>query len=87
MTQNEHVYCRPEVDDEVISGRNVKNVEGYIVVNFEALAVSEIFPKRLFCDGEVGVDSCNVNAICSRSEVADEVISVDMQKLSRSMSV
>ena len=39
MALNDHVYaiyCQPEVDDNVISGGNVKIIEGYIVVNFEA---------------------------------------------------
>ena len=59
MTQNEHVYaicCRPEVDDEVISGHSVKIVEGYTVVNFEVASSSSLrdFPKRLVCDAEVG---------------------------------
>ena len=53
MTQNEHIYaicCRPEVDDNVIFGRNVKTIEGYIVVNFKLLApaVSEIFQNDCF---------------------------------------
>ena len=33
MTRNEHVYvicCRPEVDDNVISGRNVKIIKGFL---------------------------------------------------------
>ena len=50
MTQNEHVYaicCRPEVDDNVISGRNVRTIEGYIVVNLVA-AVSKIFQNDCF---------------------------------------
>ena len=37
-TQNEHVYaicCRLAVDCDVISGQNLKTVEGYVVVNFE----------------------------------------------------
>ena len=37
MTQNEHVYaicCRPEVADDVISGENVKTIEGYDMLNF-----------------------------------------------------
>ena len=37
MTQNAHVRticCRPEAVYDVISGRNVKTVEGYLVVNF-----------------------------------------------------
>ena len=43
MTQNEHVYaiyCRPEVDGDVISGGNVKTIEGYVGLNFEAASVS-----------------------------------------------
>ena len=63
MTLNEHVYaicCRPEIDNDVIAGRNVKIVEGYVVVNFEIASFSS------FRD---------LNAICSRSaEVADDVI-------------
>jgi len=38
MTQNEHVYaiyCRPEVDGDVISGENVKTAECYVVLKFE----------------------------------------------------
>ena len=34
MIQNEHVYaicCPPEVDNDVISGLNVKTLEGYDV--------------------------------------------------------
>ena len=37
-TQNEHVYVicyRPEVADDVISGENVKTIQGYDVLNFE----------------------------------------------------
>ena len=43
MIQNEHVYailCRPETAGDVISGGNVKTVEGYIVLNFEAASIS-----------------------------------------------
>ena len=38
MTQNLHVCticCRPEVVYDVISGRNVKTFERYLVINFE----------------------------------------------------
>ena len=38
MTQIEHVYaicCRREVAGDVISGENVKTIEGYTVLNFE----------------------------------------------------
>ena len=43
MTQNEHVYaicCRQEVAGDVISGENVKTIEGYAVVNFEVTSFS-----------------------------------------------
>ena len=43
MTQNWHVYasyCRPEVDCDVISGRNVKTIMGYIVVKFQVASSS-----------------------------------------------
>ena len=36
--QNEHFYaicCRPEVGDDVASGRNVETIEDYLVVSFE----------------------------------------------------
>ena len=39
MTQNLHVCvicCRPEVVHDVISGPNIKIMEGYLVVNFES---------------------------------------------------
>ena len=37
MTQNEHIYaicCRLEVVGDVISGENLKTIEGYVVLNF-----------------------------------------------------
>ena len=43
MTQNGHVYaicCRPEIDGDVISGENVKTIEGYAVLNFEVASFS-----------------------------------------------
>ena len=43
MIQNEHVYatfCRPEIAGDVISGGNVKTVEGYVLLNFEAANIS-----------------------------------------------
>ena len=45
------------------------------VLKLLALAVSEIFQKQLFCDGEVGDGGGGVNPICSRLEVADDFIS------------
>ena len=42
LTQNEHVYanfCPPEVAGDFISGGNVKTVEGYVVLNFEAASM------------------------------------------------
>ena len=43
MTQNEHVYeicCRPEVAGDVISGENVKTIDGYTLLNFEVASFS-----------------------------------------------
>ena len=49
MTQNEHVYAiccyRPEVAGDVISGGNVKTIEGYGVLNFEAASISSFLEK------------------------------------------
>ena len=55
----------------------MKTIEGYVAVNFEVPSISTIreFPKRSFCDGDVGDSSGGVNAICSRMEVADDVFS------------
>ena len=79
MTQNEHVYaicCQLEVDDDVTSGQNINTVQGYVVVKILkvlALILSEIFQKDH--DSEVGDGSGRVNAIYSRPEVVDDVIS------------
>ena len=46
MTQNEHVYvicCWPEVVGDVISCENVKNIEGYAVLNFEVVSFSNFW--------------------------------------------
>ena len=43
MVQNEHVNAicsRPEVDGDVISGENVKTIEGYALLNFEVASFS-----------------------------------------------
>ena len=43
MTQNEHVYAiyrRPEVAGDVISGENVKTIEGFTVLNIEVASSS-----------------------------------------------
>ena len=45
MTQNEHVYaicCWLEVADEVISGENVKTMEGNAFLNFEVASISRL---------------------------------------------
>ena len=59
-----------------MSGRNVKTIEEYIVLNFEVASSRSFrdFRKRLFCDGEIGNGRDSVNAICSRPKVADDVI-------------
>ena len=51
MTQNEHVYaicCRQEVGDDVISSRNAKTVEGYVLVHFEVASSFRDIPKNHF---------------------------------------
>ena len=56
MTQNEHVcaiYCLLEVNCDVISGRTVKTVMGYAVVNIEVASFSnflDILPPKSFRD-------------------------------------
>ena len=40
-----------------------------------AVAVSEIFEKKSFPDAKVGGGAGGTNTICSRPEVADDVIS------------
>ena len=57
--------------------RNVNTTESYSMVNCEVVSSSSFrdFSKRMFCDGEVGDRSGGVNTICSRPELADEVIS------------
>ena len=75
MAQNEQVYaicCQPEVDDDVISGRNKRTTQSYAVVNFEGASFSTFrdFTKRSFFSR-----GSDMNAICSRPEVADDAIS------------
>ena len=48
MTQNEHIHAifsRPEVAGDVISGGNVKTIEGYFLLNFEANSIT-FFPRK-----------------------------------------
>ena len=43
MSKNEHVYaicCRAEVGGDVISGENVKSIEGYGVLNVKVVSFS-----------------------------------------------
>ena len=80
MTQNAHAYatcCRPEVDDDVIYSQNIKTIEGYVAVNFEVASSSNFqnLPKMSFCDGEVSDGWDCTNAIFSRPEPDDDVIS------------
>ena len=61
MTQNEHVYafcCRPEVACEVISGQNVKTIDGYAALNFEVAGFSSFrdIPKNHFVTAEADID-------------------------------
>ena len=63
ITQNEHVYaicCRPEVAGNVVSGENVKTIDGHAVLNFEiASLVSEIglFPQNHFATEAADIDN------------------------------
>ena len=59
LTQNAYVYViwwQPEVADDVISGGNVKTLEGYAVLNFEAARFDSFWdiPKKSCCDGGGG---------------------------------
>ena len=52
----EHFYAiffRPEVDNDVISRRNVRTFEAYIVLNFEVASSSSFrdIPKKSVRDG------------------------------------
>ena len=51
MAKNEQVYaiicCRKEVDGDVISsGGDVKSIEGYAALNFEAASVSSFWENQ-----------------------------------------
>ena len=58
-TQNEHVhaiFCRPGGAVDVISGANIRTIEGYIVINFEvatSISFREI-QKQTLRDGGGG---------------------------------
>ena len=58
MTKNLHrctIFCRPEVAYDAISGRDVKTIEGYLLVNLE-VASSNSFRdiQKSFRDGDGG---------------------------------
>ena len=49
-TQSEYVYvicCRPEVAGYVISGGNVKSIEGYAVLNCEAASFRSFWENQI----------------------------------------
>ena len=82
MTPNENLYVicsQPKVAGDVIPYQNVNTIEGYVVLNFkvDCRCIFRDFPNRSFCDGEVAGGSGGVNAIFSRPEVIDDVISCD----------
>ena len=61
MSQNEHppvTWHRPEVAGDVISGENVKTIEGYGVLNFEVASFSSFryIQKNHFVTAAVGID-------------------------------
>ena len=50
MTKNEYVYAiyyRPEVAGDVISSGNVKSIEGYALLNFEATRFSSLQENQI----------------------------------------
>ena len=51
------------------------------MVNFEIASSSSLqdFPKRSFCDSEIGDSSGGMNAIYSQPKVADDVISMQVE--------
>ena len=56
MSQNLHDYgicCRLEAAGDVISGENLKTVDGYAVLNVEVASFSNFrdIPKKSFRDG------------------------------------
>ena len=72
MTQNGHVYticCQSRTRRDVISGRNVKCQE---ILKMQALAASEKIKKKSHWRRRWG---CDVNAICSPSKAAVDIIS------------
>ena len=49
MTQIEPIfaiYCRPEVAGDVISGENIKTIECYALLNFEAAIFSSFWENQ-----------------------------------------
>ena len=57
MTQNEDVYaicCRPEVAGDVISGENVRTIEGYAVLNFEVASFSSFMEAETDINNSIG---------------------------------
>ena len=70
------ICSRPEVPGDVISDRNVKTIAGYKALNFKVTSSSIFpdFPKRSFCDGEIGNSNVQMDAICSHPEVAGDVV-------------
>ena len=57
MTQIEHVYaicCRPEAAGDVISGENVKTLEGHALLYFEAASVSSFRENKKISGRRIG---------------------------------
>ena len=46
-----------------------------VILKFPAVAFTEIIEKKIFPDAKVGGGAGGINAACSRSEVADYIIS------------
>ena len=87
FTFSENVYVRPCIYSFVQLERdNNAKVPIYVKLskatnwkNFEVTSSSSFtdFPKRSFCDGGVGNGSSVVNAICSRPDGADDIVSYE----------
>ena len=70
------ICFRTQFHCDVLSGQNIRTTPGYVALHFEDASCSILrdFPKRSLCHGEVDDGKGGMNAICSRMEVADDVI-------------
>ena len=69
------ICCRPKVAGGIVLSCDVKAVEGYVMVNFEVASSSIFRDNHDILVPEVGSGADGINAICSRPEVANDLIS------------